>query len=91
MIREIVRETRTYIPETLEKFIEKAETLVSFEKHVWITARRKKIPVNEMSTSHIRSCIACWKGTGTTLIPAGYLGGKVKWLKIFNEELTKRQ
>lgn len=64
---------------------------VSLENHVWITARKKHIPVREMSTSHIKNCIRCWEGRGKTKIPADYLGGKEKWLKIFNEELIKRQ
>ena len=63
----------------------------SLDNHVWVTARKKRIPVREMSTSHIKNCIRCLEGKGKLKIPATYLGGKEKWLEIFNEELTKRQ
>lgn len=59
--------------------------------HTWITANRIQIPVSEMSTTHIKNCIRCFKGLGKSTIPNGYLGGKEKWLKIFNKELLKRQ
>lgn len=61
------------------------------DRKVWITARKVKIPVKEMSNKHINNCIKCWNGKGNSRIPAGYLGGKQKWLKIFEDELTKRQ
>lgn len=61
------------------------------ENHIWITACKKKIPVSKMSTSHIHNCIRCLYGKGKSKIPAGYLGGKDKWIKIFNEELLRRQ
>lgn len=60
-------------------------------KKVWITAKRVKIPVREMSNKHIDNCVKCWNGKGNLRIPTGYLGGKQKWLKIFKEELIKRQ
>lgn len=63
----------------------------AIKNHIWITARRKSIPVREMSTSHIKNCIKCWKGKGKLKIPSNYLGGKQKWLKIFTEELINRQ
>lgn len=59
-------------------------------RKIWITAQRVKIPVREMTIKHIKNCINCWDGRGRLKIPTGYLGGKEKWLKIFDEELTNR-
>ena len=56
------------------------------DRKVWITAQKIKIPVREMSIKHIRACINCWNGKGKSHIPPGYLGGKTKWLKIFEDE-----
>lgn len=64
---------------------------IDIKKHIWITVYNRRIPVNEMTTNHIKKCIACWNGVGNMIIPDGYLGGKEKWLKIFNSELLKRQ
>ena len=61
------------------------------ENHVWITARRKRLYVKTMSTTHIHNCIRCWNGEGNLKIPEGYLGGKEKWLEIFKKELLNRQ
>lgn len=61
------------------------------ENHVWITATRKRLFVKQMTTQHIRNCINCWNGKGKLKIPNGYLGGKEKWLRIFQNELTQRQ
>lgn len=58
---------------------------------VWVTARKEQMYVREMSTSHIQNCINCWNGIGKSKIPANYLGGKKKWIRIFEDELTKRQ
>lgn len=63
---------------------------VDIESHIWITARGRRVPVRQMNASHIRNCINCWEGTGRMRIPAGYLGGKEKWLGIFNRELENR-
>ncbi len=60
------------------------------KNHVWITARKVKIHVKKMTTSHIRNCINCWNGQGNMIIPDNYLGGKKKWLKIFEHELLQR-
>ena len=60
------------------------------ENHIWITAYRKEIPVQLMSTLHIKNCIKCLLGIGSKEIPNGYLGGKKKWLKIFKQELITR-
>ncbi len=43
-----------------------------------------------MTTEHIKNCIACWNGVGNKEIPSDYLGGRAKWLKIFNQELINR-
>ena len=67
------------------------EEVVDIEAHIWITGRAKMCPVRQMSTTHIRSCIKCWNGEGNLRIPKGYLGGKEKWLKIFEQELLNRQ
>ncbi len=61
------------------------------DNNIWVTARGTEIPVKEMSSNHIQNCIKCWEGTGNMSIPEGYLGGKEKWLKIFNDELVSRQ
>lgn len=61
------------------------------ENEVWITAGKIKIPIREMKTSHINNCINCLLGKGKSIIPDGYLGGKDKWLKLFNKELINRQ
>lgn len=79
---------KSFTPVILFNFQEQE---VSVENHVWITARRQSIPVRSMTTSHINNCIACLEGKGNMTIPEDYLGGKEKWLKIFNEELIKRQ
>lgn len=75
---------------TETKTLGKVETKVETENHMWVTARKMSIPVRQMSTSHINNCIRCWKGRGNMSIPHGYLGGKAKWLNIFNQELTSR-
>jgi hypothetical protein len=67
-----------------------SEVNVSIENHVWKTAYGRRFPVRSMSTKHIRNCIACWNGMGNKDIPEGYLGGRDKWLKIFNDELASR-
>lgn len=59
------------------------------ENHIWITADRIKIPVSQMSTSHIQNCIKCFNGQGKSYISPSYLGGKNKWLDVFNRELQK--
>jgi hypothetical protein len=59
-------------------------------KPVWITARKVRIPLREMTTSHIKNCINCFNGLGQTRIPPGYNGGKEKWLTLFRTELTAR-
>ena len=58
--------------------------------HIWVTALGDNIPVKQMTTVHIKRCIDCWNGVGNKHIPNGYLGGKEKWLKIFNDELVSR-
>jgi hypothetical protein len=67
------------------------ETENLIEYYIWVTARRVQIPVKMMTISHINNTIKCWNGQGKLHIPAGYLGGKEKWLKIFNQELLNRQ
>lgn len=57
---------------------------------IWITAKKKHIPVKKMTTKHINNCIACWNGVGSMIIPEGYLGGKKKWIEIFEKELAER-
>lgn len=59
-------------------------------KHIWVTAQRKQIPIQKMSTQHIQRCIKCWNGEGRMNIPEHYLGGKKKWLKVFQDELERR-
>lgn len=61
------------------------------DNEVWITARRERIPAPEMTTKHIKNTIRCLNGEGKMRIPEGYLGGKDKWLSIFDKELIKRQ
>lgn len=64
---------------------------MSFFPHTWEKANGRRILVQHMTTAHINNCIACWNGNGNMEIPEGYLGGKEKWLRIFTEELTRRQ
>lgn len=71
--------------------MQKKEIRELIDHQVWITASRKQIAVNKMSTEHIQNCIRCWNGTGRMKIPSSYLGGKAKWLEIFHNELSKRQ
>lgn len=62
-----------------------------FKHEIWITKERIQIKVKDMSTSHILNCIKCWNGKGFSVIPENYLGGKQKWLEIFNKELNSRK
>lgn len=64
------------------------EPIVDITNHMWITARRERILVKEMRTSHIKNCIKAFK---TGRIPRNYLGGKAKWNEIFKNELINRQ
>lgn len=73
------------------KPLQKREIKKLLDNHVWITADKRKLFVHEMRSSHIRNCIRCWTGIGKRVIPNGYLGGKTKWLEIFENELTRRQ
>lgn len=66
------------------------QSQVSTEKIVWVTAKGNRIPVKEMSTKHIKATVKCWNGKGKSKIPSDYLGGKDKWLKIFENELISR-
>ncbi len=61
------------------------------KNHIWITDKKIKIPVKQMTVAHIKNCIRCWHGIGKLRIPKGYLGGKKKWLEIFEQELISRQ
>lgn len=70
---------------------QKTEIQSLIKNHLWITAKKVKIFVKEMTTSHIKNCINCWEGKGKTKIPADYLGGKDKWIDIFSKELLNRQ
>lgn len=68
--------------------LQKKEINTLLNNHVWVTARRVRIPVGQMETNHIINCINCFN---EGRIHEDYLGGKDKWMKIFNNELTKRQ
>lgn len=62
------------------------------EDHYWVTASDHSIPVSGMNTNHIKHVINCLNGHGGKRIPRNYLGKtKADWLKIFNNELLKRQ
>lgn len=71
-------------------FEQQDEIINLLHNHVWITARKEQIFVRTMTTAHILNCINCWEGKGKSKIPKGYLGGKDKWLAIFNQELINR-
>lgn len=71
--------------------IQQVEIDSLLNNHIWITAKRIQIHVNKMTTNHINNCIKCFNGQGNMTIPNDYLGGRDKWLKIFREELLKRQ
>lgn len=66
------------------------EVQALIENEVWRTADGRKIAVAQMTTGHINSCIKCWNGEGSMKIPPSYLGGKEKWLEIFERELLRR-
>ena len=80
-----------WIKVTQYSLLEQADLDKLIANHVWVTLAKKKIKVRDMATSHIIACIRCWNGIGKTRIPARYLGGKDKWLQIFNWELLQRQ
>lgn len=61
---------------------------VDITNHRWRMVCGRRIIVKEMSTSHVMNCIRAFR-RGT--IPPNYLGGKDKWLKIFEHELISRQ
>lgn len=63
------------------------ECEVAIEQHVWITADHRRISVAAMETRHIVNCIRAFN---SGKIPIQYLGGRTKWLEIFNEELNRR-
>lgn len=63
---------------------------VETDNPVWISASGEKWWVEDMGTQHIINIIECWNGRGKSEIKSGYLGGKKKWLKIFNDELIRR-
>jgi len=66
------------------------ELQANLENHIWITAYKKRIPAKELTTGHIKNIIRCFEGKGRVSIPANYLGGKSKWMKILKEELNNR-
>ena len=59
--------------------------------HIWVTKKKVQIRVKEMTTNHINNCIRCWLGYGRSHIPPDYLGGKQKWLEIFQKEIISRR
>ena len=63
--------------------------------YVWITSYGLRIHVRSMSSEYMKHCINCLTSGvsegGTRTMSSDYLGGKDKWLKIFNRELLKRQ
>lgn len=75
---------------TKYSYAQKKEISTLLDRHIWVTARRMKINVREMSTAHINNCINCFNGKGSMRIPEDYLGGREKWIKIFNNELINR-
>ena len=85
-----IKPEKWFMPRVYKPF-EILDIATLLNNEVWITAERIKIPVREMKTRHITNCIRCWNGEGKSVIPDGYLGGKEKWLKIFNQELINRQ
>lgn len=64
---------------------------IDITNQIWITSYGKGIYVRKMTSLHIQKCINCWNGKGDMFIPSDYLGGKEKWVKIFNQELLNRQ
>lgn len=76
---------------TTECILDELPSVLNVIPYFWVTAKRRIIPVKSMSTEHIQNCIACLEGRGNKIIPENYLGGKEKWLTIFNEELIRRQ
>lgn len=58
--------------------------------HIWITVKKEKIPVREMSTEHIKNCISCLEGKGNMKLFEKSPGARKKWFKIFKDELISR-
>lgn len=56
--------------------------------HIWVDKFRNEISVSNMRSSHIKNCIKAFE---SGIIPNSYHGGKDKWIKIFNEELSNRR
>lgn len=73
---------------TISPLLEECEILI--QNHIWITAAKIEIPVRNMTSFHIQNCIRCFNGEGNMHIPNDYLGGKEKWLRIFQDELNSR-
>lgn len=63
------------------------ENELAIAQHIWITAGKQRISVTAMHTEHIINCINAFN---SGKIPIQYLGGRTKWLEIFNEELNRR-
>lgn len=61
------------------------------ESRTWITARRERIPISEMQTSHINNTLRCLKGESRTKIPHQWNGKTHKrWIDLLTDELSKR-
>lgn len=61
------------------------------ESRTWLTARRVRIPISEMQTSHIKNTLRCLKGESRTKIPHQW-NGKTheRWIELLTDELSKR-
>jgi hypothetical protein len=57
---------------------------------IWVSSSGKAVCVKDMSSNHIFNAIRCWTGRGGATIPPHYLGGRDRWLKIFEDELKLR-
>lgn len=80
------------LPEWMTDILNKplSKTKTDTQKEYWVTAAGERLLPRDMETRHIQNCIRCLRGQGKMRIPEGYLGGKEKWLKIFEEELSRR-
>ena len=61
------------------------------ESRTWLTANRVRVPINEMSTPHIKNTLRCLKGESHNKIPHGWNNkSHDRWIQLFESELNKR-
>lgn len=57
----------------------------------WRTYHGMYVLIEDLSLNHINNILRCLNGLGERTIPENYLGkSHDEWIKIMNEQLTKR-